>query len=112
LRRAHQQAAASRSSTRWWTGFGGPTGEPQGRGDTTVVLNDAVSWLHGGTPWYSAASCGALITTTLRLTSEPHVQFPDNFLNDAANAFTTQLGSGNDRILQPSYDFFVQDSLK
>jgi len=33
-------------------GFGGPTGEPQGRGDTTVVLNDAVSWLHGGTPWY------------------------------------------------------------
>src|SRR5580704_14563584 len=27
--------------------FGGPTGEPQGRGDTTVVLNDTLSWLKG-----------------------------------------------------------------
>ena len=28
-------------------GFGGPTQEPQGRGDTTVVLNDGLSWLKG-----------------------------------------------------------------
>jgi hypothetical protein len=28
-------------------GFGGPTGEPQGRGDTTVALNDGLSWLKG-----------------------------------------------------------------
>ncbi|PYU09180.1 MAG: hypothetical protein DMG37_24125, partial [Acidobacteria bacterium] len=28
-------------------GFGGPTGEPQGRGDTTGVLNDTLSWLKG-----------------------------------------------------------------
>ena len=28
-------------------GFGGPTGEPQGRGDTTIVLNDGLSWLKG-----------------------------------------------------------------
>src|SRR5246127_5577232 len=28
-------------------GFGGPTGEPQGRGDTTAVLNDTLSWLKG-----------------------------------------------------------------
>ena len=27
--------------------FGGPTDEPQGRGDTTVVLNDTLSWLKG-----------------------------------------------------------------
>ena len=27
--------------------FGGPFGEPQGRGDTTVVLNDTLSWLRG-----------------------------------------------------------------
>jgi hypothetical protein len=25
--------------------LGGPTGEPQGRGDTTGVLNDTLSWL-------------------------------------------------------------------
>ena len=94
-------------------GFGGPTGEPQGRGDTTVVLNDAVSWLHGRhTVVFGgelrrayndniAFNVGSLTYTSLT-----------NFLNDAANAFTTQLGSGNDRILQPSYDFFVQDSVK
>src|SRR5205814_1385757 len=28
-------------------GFGGPTNEPQGRGDTTAVLNDTLSWLRG-----------------------------------------------------------------
>src|SRR5437867_2751758 len=36
----------------------------------------------------------------------------ENFLNDSASAFTVQLGSGNDRILQPSYDVFAQDSFK
>src|ERR1700731_4609762 len=35
-----------------------------------------------------------------------------NFLNDAAAAFTVQLGSGNDKILQPSYDAFAQDSFR
>jgi hypothetical protein len=35
-----------------------------------------------------------------------------NFLADSASAFTVQLGSGNDRILQPSYDVFAQDSFK
>jgi hypothetical protein len=35
-----------------------------------------------------------------------------NFLNDSASAFTVQLGSGNDKILQPSYDVFAQDSFK
>jgi hypothetical protein len=94
-------------------GFGGPTGEPQGRGDTTVVLNDALSWLRGQHTFvfggelrraYNdniAFNVGSLTYSSLT-----------NFLNDAANAFTTQLGSGNDRILQPSYDFFVQDSYK
>src|SRR5205823_3364225 len=28
-------------------GFAGPTNEPQGRGDTTAVLNDTLSWLRG-----------------------------------------------------------------
>ncbi|HXJ11237.1 MAG TPA: TonB-dependent receptor, partial [Candidatus Limnocylindrales bacterium] len=35
-----------------------------------------------------------------------------NFLADSANAFTVQLGSGNDKILAPSYDVFAQDSFK
>jgi hypothetical protein len=94
-------------------GFGGPTGEPQGRGDTTVVLNDDLNWLKGRHTFtfggelrraYNnniAFNVGSLTFSSLA-----------NFLADSANAFTVQLGSGNDRILQPSYDAFAQDSFK
>jgi len=94
-------------------GFGGPTGEPQGRGDTTAVLNDAVTWLHGRHTFvfggelrraYNnniAFNIGSLTYTSMA-----------NFLADKGNSFTVQLGSGNDRILQPSYDSFAQDSFK
>jgi hypothetical protein len=104
-------------------GFAGPTGEPQGRGDTTVVLNDGLSWLRGrhtftfggemrraynnnialniGSLTYNQTGSGATLVTAMQ-----------NFLNDSASAFTVQLGSGNDKILQPSYDGFAQDSFK
>lgn len=94
-------------------GFGGPTGEPQGRGDTTVVLNDALSWLKGRHTFafggeirrsYNnniAFNMGSLTFSSLA-----------KFLADSANAFTVQLGSGNNRILQPAYDVFTQDSFK
>src|SRR5258708_5856361 len=94
-------------------GFGGPTGEPQGRGDTTGVLNDTLSWLKGHHSFafggeirraYNnniAENVGSFTFTTL-----------GNFLADKANSFTDQLGVGNDKILQPSYDVFAQDSFK
>jgi hypothetical protein len=104
-------------------GFGGPTGEPQGRGDTTGVLNDDVSWLKGrhtfyfggevrraynnniafniGSFTFNQTGAGATLQTAMQ-----------NFLNGSAQAFTVQLGSGNDKILQPSYDAFAQDSFK
>lgn len=94
-------------------GFGGPTGEPQGRGDTTVVFNDGLSWLKGRHTFmfggeirraYNnniAFNIGSLTFTSMA-----------NFLADKASAFTVQLGSGNDRILQPSYAVFAQDSFK
>lgn len=94
-------------------GFGGPTGEPQGRGDTTGVLNETLSWLKGRHSFvfggeirraYNnniAENVGSFTFTTL-----------GNFLADKANSFTDQLGAGNDKILQPSYDVFAQDSFK
>ncbi|MGC1482952.1 MAG: TonB-dependent receptor [Candidatus Acidiferrum sp.] len=103
--------------------FGGPNGEPQGRGDTTVVLNDTLSWLRGrhtfafggeirraynnniaenvGTLTFNATGTGATAQTAFQ-----------NFLNDSAAAFSVQLGAGNDKILQSSYDGFAQDSFK
>src|SRR5467141_282956 len=94
-------------------GFGGPTGEPQGRGDTTGVLNDTLSWLKGRHTFafggeirraYNnniAENVGSFTFTTL-----------GNFLADKANSFTDQLGTGKDKILQASYDVFAQDSFK
>src|SRR5580692_11794028 len=94
-------------------GFGGPSGEPQGRGDTTVVLNDAVSWLKGRHSFTFGGELRraynnniALNIGTMTYTSLA------NFLADSASSFTVQLGSGDDRILQPSYDVFAQDSFK
>jgi hypothetical protein len=93
--------------------FGGPTGEPQGRGDTTVVLNDGLSWLKGRHTFvfggeirraYSnnlAENVGSFTFNTMA-----------NFLADQASAFTVLLGSGNDRVLQPSYAGYAQDSFK
>jgi hypothetical protein len=103
--------------------FGGPNGEPQGRGDTTVVLNDTLSWLKGrhtfafggeirraynnniaenvGTLTFNATGSGATAQTAFQ-----------NFINDKAAAFTVQLGAGNDKLLQPSFDVFAQDSFK
>ena len=94
-------------------GFGGPTGEPQGRGDTTGVLNDTLSWLKGRHTFalggeirraYNnniAENIGSFTYTTMA-----------NFLTDKSNLFTDLLGSGNNRILQPAYDAFAQDSFK
>jgi hypothetical protein len=103
-------------------GFGGPTGEPQGRGDTTGVLNDGLSWLKGRHTFsfggeirraYNnniAFNVGSFTFNATGGTGGPSAMA--NFLNDSASAFTVQLGSGNDKILQPSYDAFAQDSFK
>jgi hypothetical protein len=94
-------------------GFGGPTAEPQGRGDTTIVLNDGLSWLKGRHTFVFGGEIRrayndniAFNIGTFTFTSVA------TFLADQASSFTTQLGSGNDRILQPSYDVFAQDSFK
>jgi hypothetical protein len=103
-------------------GFGGPTGEPQGRGDTTGVLNDDVSWLKGRHTFYFggeirrgynnniAFNVGSFTFNATGGAGGPSAM--QNFLNGSAQAFTVQLGSGNDKILQPSYDAFAQDSFK
>jgi hypothetical protein len=94
-------------------GFGGPTGEPQGRGDTTGVLNDTLSWLRGR---HTFAFGGEIRRAYNNNIAENIGAFTyssmANFLADKANLFQDQLGSGNDKILQPSYDVFAQDSFK
>jgi hypothetical protein len=93
--------------------FGGPTGEPQGRGDTTVVLNDTLSWLKGR---HDFAFGGEIRRAYNNNVAENVGSFSftslQNFVMDSASAFTVLEGAGNDRILEPSYGVFAQDSYK
>jgi hypothetical protein len=93
--------------------FGGPNGEPQGRGDTTVVLNDTLTWLKGR---HSFAFGGEIRRAYNNNIAENVGVFTYNtftdFLNDNAAAFSVTLGAGNNKILQPSYEGFAQDSFR
>jgi hypothetical protein len=94
-------------------GFGGPLGEPQGRGDTTIVLNDGLSWLKGRHTFMFGGEIRRAYNNNIALNiGSLSYSSIANFLADSANAFTVQLGSGNDKILAPSYDVFAQDSFK
>jgi hypothetical protein len=93
--------------------FGGPNNEPQGRGDTTVALNDTLSWLKGR---HSFAFGGEIRRAYNNNIVEDVGLFVyssfTNFINDSASQFRVLLGSGNDRILQPSYEGFAEDSFR
>ena len=94
-------------------GFGGPTGEPQGRGDTTAVLNDTLSWLKGRHTFVFGGEIRRAYNNNIaeNIGSFTYTSMA-NFLSDSGNAFTDLLGSGNNKILQPAYDVFAQDSFK
>jgi hypothetical protein len=93
--------------------FGDPLAEPEGRGDTTVAFNDTVSWLKGRhsfdfgvdvSRFYNnniAENVGDFIFSSLT-----------NFEDDGAAAYSTEAGSGDDKILMPAWGAFIQDSFK
>jgi hypothetical protein len=92
--------------------FGGPSGFPQGRGDTSAVLNDTLSWLKGKHSFVFGGEIRrvyndnfSLDTTIFRFTN------PTNFLNDTVASFNFA-GTSANRILSPAYDGFAEDSFK
>jgi outer membrane receptor protein involved in Fe transport len=92
--------------------FGGPEGEPQGRGDTTAVFGDTVSWLKGRHAF-------AFGTELRRFYNDNFSEDPTRFAFVNAAAFIADdpdafnfLGFTANRIVSPTYDFFVQDSFK
>lgn len=93
--------------------FGGPAGEPQGRGDTTVVLNDGLNWLKGRNSFQFGGEIRRAYNDNIA-ENVGTFSFSNltDFLEDTAASFTTQIGSGNNRILEPSYAGYAQDSFK
>jgi len=93
--------------------FGGPGGEPQGRGDTTVVLNDGLSWLVGRHSFQFGGEIRRAYNDNIA-ENIGSVTFSNlaAFLNDTASSFSTQIGAGNDKIINPAYALYAQDSFK
>ena len=93
--------------------FGGPTGFPQGRSDTTYVVSDTLSYLHGnhslrfGGEWRRFYN-----NNTGKDTGSFAFANMAAFLAGTANTFTVTLGDVSSAIAQGALGFFVQDNYK
>jgi hypothetical protein len=92
--------------------FGGPTGEPQGRGDATVVLSDNVSWLRGRHSFSFGAEMRRFYNNNFGQDPSRFIfNSITNFINDVPASYTLGGFTAN-RILSPTYDWYVEDSFK
>lgn len=93
--------------------IGGPSGFPQGRGDTSAVFSDTLSWIHGR----HSVDFGTEIRREYNNNVAQNVgtfSFSNmtNFINDAPSSFTVTIGSGNNRVVAPSVGVFAQDKYR
>ena len=93
--------------------FGSPEGDPEGRGDTTVVLGDTVSWLRGRHSVQFGGEIRRFYNNNLfdNLGEFFYINL-NNFLADQAESFTTLSGNGDNKIVEGAWGLFVQDSYK
>lgn len=92
--------------------FGGPAGFPQGRGDTTAILNDTLTWLRGRHNFAFGGEVRRFYNNNFLLdTTIFRFSNVTNFLNDSASSYTF-VGNQANRILSPAYDGFAEDSFK
>ena len=93
--------------------FGGPSAQPSGRGDTTIVVADTVSWLYGAHSLKLGGEYRQFLNNNFRQ-GTGSFNFPTvaAFLAGTANSFSVTLGSQTSSIAQGSLGFFVQDNYK
>lgn len=93
--------------------FGGPTGFPQGRSDTTFVVSDTLNYLRGnhslkfGGEWRRFYN-----NNTNRDTGAFSFANMAAFLDGTANVFNVTLGDVSSAIAQGALGMFVQDNYK
>jgi hypothetical protein len=93
--------------------FGGPSGQPSGRGDTTFVAADTVSYLTGPHSLKFGGEFREFLNNNLRQ-GTGSFNFPTvaAFLAGNANSFSVTLGSQSSSISQGAFGFFIQDNYK
>ncbi len=93
--------------------FGGNSGFPQGRGDTTAVLSDTLSWTRGNHTIKLGGEERRANSNNFSATPGTFT-FPSitAFLADAASAFTATTSNRSNRSYQNALAFFLTDSWK
>lgn len=93
--------------------FGGPAAQPSGRGDTTFVVADNVSWLIGLHSLKFGGEYRQFLNNNFRQ-GTGSFNFPtiEAFMAGAANSFSVTLGNQSSSIAQGALGFFVEDNYK
>ena len=93
--------------------FGGPATQPSGRGDTTFVVADTVSWLIGPHSLKFGGEYRQFLNNNFRQ-GTGSFNFPTvhAFVAGAANSFSVTLGSQTSSIAQGALAFLARDNYK
>jgi hypothetical protein len=93
--------------------FGGPAAQPSGRGDTTFVVADNLTWLNGRHSLKFGGEYRRFWNNNFRH-GTGSFNFPTiaAFQTGTANSFSVTLGSQSSSIIQSALGFFVHDSYK
>jgi hypothetical protein len=93
--------------------LGGPSNFPQGRGDTTFVFSDTLTYLHGQHSFKFGGEFRRFLNNNFNLDNGTFT-FPSvaSFIADNASSFTITLGDRSSAISQGALGLFVQDNYK
>lgn len=93
--------------------FGGPSNQPSGRGDTTFVVANTLSWLVGQHSLKLGGEYRQFLNNNFRQTTGSF-NFPTiaAFLSGTANSFSVTRGNQSTSIAQGALGFFAQDNYK
>ena len=91
--------------------FGGPSNNPSGRGDTTFIVSDAVSYLLGRHSVKFGGEFRQFLNNNFRQ-GTGSFNFPSiaSFTSGNANSFSVTLGSQSSSIAEGALGFYVQDN--
>jgi Carboxypeptidase regulatory-like domain/TonB dependent receptor-like, beta-barrel len=93
--------------------FGGPAAQPSGRGDTTFVFADNLSWLNGQHSITLGGEYRQFLNNNFRQ-GTGSFNFPTiaAFVAGIANSFSVTLGNQSSSIAEGALGFFIQDNYK
>jgi hypothetical protein len=93
--------------------FGGPSINPSGRGDTTFIVSDTVSYLHGRHSLKFGGEFRQFLNNNFRQ-GTGSFNFPTvaSFIAGNANSFSVTLGSQSSSIAEGALGFYGQDNFR